>query len=69
MKRMIFILPFAFALTAQGAPKSEVESVKLGGYIGTQIDGCIEKRVIGQSVDELIEPFKLQDEVNNIWAI
>ena len=68
MKRMIFILPFAFALTAQGAPKSEVESVKLGGYIGTQIDGCIEKRVIGQSVDELIEPFKLQDEVNNRWA-
>lgn len=56
-------------LNAFAAPNDNgVKEVKLGGYIGQRIDGCIEKRVLGQSVDELVDPFKVQDETQGRWA-
>ena len=30
----------------------------ISGYPGEKIDMCIEKRIIGQDIDHLIEPFK-----------
>lgn len=45
-----------------------VKEIRLGGYVGQRTDGCIEKRVLGQSVDELVEPFKIQDETQGRWA-
>ncbi len=47
---------------------TEMKHVSMEGYIGRRVHDCISKRVMGQSVDELIEPFKLQDETQNRWA-
>lgn len=69
MKRHLITLAACIGFSSSFAGGgSGVEQVRLNGYIGTRIDGCEEKRVLGQSVDELIEPFKLQDEKNNRWA-
>ncbi len=67
-KHILFLFACAGFLHTNAAPDSGVEQLKLGGYVGQRLDGCIEKRVLGQSVDELVEPFKLQDETNGRWA-
>lgn len=40
----------------------------MSGYIGGRVDDCCRVRVMGQNVDELVEPFKLQDETQQRWA-
>lgn len=47
---------------------AQIQQVRMSGYVGTRVDDCIQKRVLGQNEDELIEPFLLQDEVNERWA-
>lgn len=69
MKRhFLSVLTCIGILNAFAAQGNGVKEVKLAGYIGGRIDGCIEKRVLGQSVDELVEPFKAQDETKGRWA-
>ena len=69
MKRhFLSVLACIGILNAFAAQGNGVKEVKLAGYIGGRIDGCIEKRVLGQSVDELVEPFKAQDETKGRWA-
>ena len=69
MKRHIITLMACTSLmSAFASTGNNVKEIKLGGYIGQRIDGCIEKRVLGQPVDDLIDPFKLQDETNGRWA-
>lgn len=69
MKRhFLSVLACIGILNAFAAQGNGVKEVKLAGYIGGRIDGCIEKRVLGQSVDELVEPFKAQDETQGRWA-
>ena len=69
MKRhFLSVLACIGILNAFAAQGNGVKEVKLAGYIGDRIDGCIEKRVLGQSVDELVEPFKAQDETKGRWA-
>mgnify|MGYP004596424739 FL=1 len=40
----------------------KVKSVKINGYVGGRIDDCILHRVMGQDVDELVEPFRHRNE-------
>ena len=69
MKRhFLSVLACIGILNTFAAQGNGVKEVKLAGYIGGRIDGCIEKRVLGQSVDELVEPFKAQDETKGRWA-
>lgn len=69
MKRhFLSVLACIGILNAFAAQGNGVKEVKLAGYIGGRIDGCIEKRVLGQSVDELVDPFKVQDETQGRWA-
>lgn len=69
MKRhFLSVLACIGILNAFAAQGNGVKEVKLAGYIGGRIGGCIEKRVLGQSVDELVEPFKTQDETKGRWA-
>ena len=42
------------AAMAQVAVDSPVSRVRLGGYVGSRIDDCIEYRVKGQDVDHLV---------------
>ena len=37
-------------------------SLNIGGYVGTRIDDCIEKRVKAQDVAHLVEPFRHKNE-------
>ncbi len=65
MKRVVIVLLcglFCLPLKAQIAVNSSVESVKIGGYVGSRIDDCIEKRVKAQDVEHLVEPFRLRNE-------
>lgn len=47
---------------------AQVKNVSMSGYIGTRVDDCFRVRVLGQNADELVEPFKLQDETQQRWA-
>ena len=65
MKRVVIVLLcglFCLPLKAQIAVNSSVESVKIGGYVGSRIDDCIEKRVKAQDVEHLVEPFRSREE-------
>ena len=65
MKRVVIVLLcglFCLPLKAQIAVNSSVESVKIGGYVGSRIDDCIEKRVKAQDVEHLVEPFRSRNE-------
>ncbi len=69
MKRTIILILASVALLHAGAaPESGVEELKLGGYVGERLHGCIEHRVLAQPVDVLVDVFKKQDEVNGRWA-
>lgn len=68
MTKKMLILACIMVSAMPTSAKSEVLEVKLNGYIGSRIDGCIEKRVMGQDLDVLISPFLKQDEVNNLWG-
>ncbi len=73
MKRFILILvvsatAFSAAFPAGGGAFSGVADVKLHGYVGRRIDQCIEQRVMGQNADELIAPFRAQQETQGRWA-
>ena len=50
-------LPKAFSIQ-----QSQVMEIK--GFPGETINSCIEKRIKGQDVDHLIEPFKLKNETS-----
>ena len=64
----LLLLPFvAVAAAAKPAPQSGVKDVHLHGYVGERIDQCIEKRVMGQNADELIQPFRTQTETRGLW--
>ena len=65
MKRIL--LTSIMALLCLSA-RAEVKNVKLEGYVGNRLDGCIEKRVKAQNADELTCVFSVQDEVGNRWA-
>lgn len=41
-----------------------LESIQIEGYVGERIQTCIDKRVKGQDVNELIEPFRHLTEGN-----
>ena len=63
--RLLHLASFAiFAMTC----RAEIRNVSMDGYIGGRVHDCIRQRVMGQDVDELIEPFLKQDEVQNRWA-
>lgn len=65
MKKVVIVLlcgMFCLQLKAQIAVNSSVESVKIGGYVGSRIDDCIEKRVKAQDVEHLVEPFRSREE-------
>ena len=65
MKRLFsLIASVALSATAmaQMAVDSPVSRVRIGGYIGSRIDDCIEHRVKAQDVDHLVEPFRHQNE-------
>lgn len=59
---------FFFMACAAGAAQQKVSddpvSIRLKGYLGGRIDGCIERRVKGQDVDHLVEPFRHREETN-----
>lgn len=66
-----FIIVLTGALTAAAArtdAENSVSRVELGGYIGSRVNNCIEKRVKTQNVDEIVSVFRRQDEVNNLWG-
>ncbi len=64
----IFSIIAAFALcvsaSAQVAVEQPVSRVRIGGYVGSRIDDCIEHRVKAQDVDHLVEPFRHQNEAS-----
>ena len=70
MKRILFTLLSAAALCAGASIpvnpatqlRSDVQSVKLYGYVGSRIDTCIARRVMTQDALSLVEPFKLRNE-------
>lgn len=68
LRGLFAFLTVLAASPAYSATKSEIKNIRLDGYIGQRINGCIEKRVLGQPVDEIVEPFRLQDEVHGRWA-
>lgn len=45
---------------------SYVRQIKISGYVGKRIDDCIKYRVKAQDVNELIEPFRHQNE-SHLW--
>lgn len=45
------------ALMASAASAATPESIKIGGYVGDRIDGCIATRVLAQDVDHITDPF------------
>ena len=47
---------------AQQKVSEDPVSIKLKGYLGGRIDGCIEHRVKEQDVDHLVEPFRHREE-------
>lgn len=65
---VLLLLLLSLGAQAKIVETTQVKSVAMEGYIGKRVDDCIRKRVMGQNVDELIEPFKLQDETNGRWA-
>lgn len=46
----------------------EIQNVHLRGYVGKRIDDCVRHRVMGQQVEDLIAPFRQQDETQGRWA-
>ena len=64
---VLLLLLLSLGAQAKIVETTQVKSVAMEGYIGKRVDDCIRKRVMGQNVDELIEPFKLQDETNGRW--
>ena len=68
MTVFLLVLLLVAGLQAKVAEATQVKRVSMEGYIGKRVDDCIRKRVMGQNVDELVEPFKLQDETQGRWA-
>ena len=58
----------AMLLAKDTTPTCGVENIKLGGYVGQRIDQCIERRIMGQNADELVAPFRQQNETRGRWA-
>lgn len=56
------------AMIAMSGRAAEKMDVKLHGYIGGRIDGCIQNRVKGQNADELTGVFREQKESRTLWA-
>ena len=52
----------AFASLGQDVQKNAVKQVQLGGFIGSRVHTCVEKRVKSQDVEELIAPFRQMTE-------
>lgn len=60
-----FVLMLTPLAQAQIAVNSPIESVKIGGYIGSRIDDCIAHRVKAQDWEHIVEPFRNRTET---WA-
>lgn len=60
------------AMTMQAAPKkapaAAVENIHLTGYVGSRLDGCIEKNVMTMDADKLTAVFSKQTETRGLWA-
>lgn len=52
----------AFASLGQDVQKNAVKQVQLGGFVGSRVHTCVEKRVKSQDVEELIAPFRQMTE-------
>ena len=72
LKLHAFLLLFSFPLLLFAAKDKNaaphIDQVRLTGYVGERIDGCIQQRVMTQDVDEIVSPFRHQDEVHNLWG-
>ena len=58
----------SFQADARKAVPTGIADVKLHGYVGHRIDQCIEQRIMGQNAEELIVPFRAQQETRGRWA-
>ena len=61
---VLLLLLLSLGLQAKVVETTQVKSVTMEGYIGKRVDDCIRKRVMGQNMDELIEPFAMH---NGYW--
>lgn len=64
----VMALAFVALPSAARQAKDGMVSTKLGGYVEERINGCIEKRVKAQDVDEIVNVFRKQDEVHGMWG-
>lgn len=69
-----FILSGVILGTSSGfarkkAPQNGVERVTMNGYIEQRIQSVIEKRVKGQDVKEIVDVFKQQNELHEMWGM
>lgn len=62
--RRLLILPIYLVAILHSSTMYANDStqIKINGYLGDKIDQVIERRIIGQDVDMLIEPFKYKNE-------
>lgn len=60
--------PLLFPVTTAARPDGypAVRNVKVQGYVGERISGCITHRVLEQDVNELVEPFRHRTE-SRLW--
>lgn len=71
MKKFFFVfIFFVFSLSANMAnyPILQVRHVCIDGYVGQRINDCLCQRVKAQEVDELVNVFRNQNEVHNLWG-
>lgn len=62
-------VPFCIALYGKEKNmKAEVVNTRLYGFVGERVDDCIRHRIMDQPLDDLIAPFKYQDEEQGRWA-
>ncbi|MDD2797140.1 MAG: glycoside hydrolase family 127 protein [Bacteroidales bacterium] len=60
--QLFVFVSFLFSGSIWGIEPATVQRVRLDGYLGHRIDQCIANRIMAQDIDELITPFKHQDE-------
>jgi DUF1680 family protein len=71
LKRIVLLLALSTTtLFGFGAQKlsGSIKKIIINGYIGQKINDCIEHRVKTQDVDEIVNPFFKQNEVNGMWG-
>lgn len=58
----LLLLAFSNKFSYKTNEKEQHQSIEIKGYPGEVINKCIDKRIKGQDVDHLIDPFKLKNE-------